>query len=295
MDDRAILPPNGMRLAILGSRSASGWQKPQAGSSTCLRPWRVRSYPPSMLRLNRRDLEGALEFVHAAPSAQGSEPFPRPVIELLARLIPGESVAYHEWDLRSRYRPTVSVDVPVITMPADVVEATMHLCSTYPLSILRHSSATRPRRLSDFISLRALHRLDYYNHVLRPFAVEYQMRLWLPAPPGTSRVFYFNRRAADGDFSDRERDLLELLRPFLMVLRERFDHRETKIPIDANCLTDREAEILQWVAGGKTNQEIAAILVVSAHTVRKHLENAYAKLGVHTRTAAVARATSYQR
>jgi DNA-binding CsgD family transcriptional regulator len=42
------------------------------------------------------------------------------------------------------------------------------------------------------------------------------------------------------------------------------------------------------VARGKTNQEIAALLVVSTHTVRKHLENVYAKLGVHTRTAAAA-------
>jgi len=39
-----------------------------------------------------------------------------------------------------------------------------------------------------------------------------------------------------------------------------------------------------------TNQEIAALLLVSPHTVRTHLEHAYKKLQVHTRTAAVARA-----
>jgi len=39
-----------------------------------------------------------------------------------------------------------------------------------------------------------------------------------------------------------------------------------------------------------TNQEIAALLLVSPHTVRTHLEHAFKKLGVHTRTAAVARA-----
>ena len=52
-------------------------------------------------------------------------------------------------------------------------------------------------------------------------------------------------------------------------------------------LTPREQEILAWVAEGKTNPEIAEILWVSTSTVRKHLENIYAKLGVHTRTAAV--------
>jgi DNA-binding CsgD family transcriptional regulator len=43
-----------------------------------------------------------------------------------------------------------------------------------------------------------------------------------------------------------------------------------------------------WVARGYTNDEVARALWISPGTVRKHLENAYAKLGVSTRTAAVA-------
>jgi DNA-binding CsgD family transcriptional regulator len=101
--------------------------------------------------------------------------------------------------------------------------------------------------------------------------------------------FYFSRRRADGDFTERDRDLLELLRPFLVALRERFDAR-VAYEVNGNGLTNREAEILAWVARGKTNQEIAALLVVSPHTVRKHLEHAFKKLRVHTRTAAIARA-----
>jgi DNA-binding CsgD family transcriptional regulator len=54
-------------------------------------------------------------------------------------------------------------------------------------------------------------------------------------------------------------------------------------------LTKREREILAWVARGKTNPEIAELLWVAPGTVRKHLENVYAKLGVNTRTAAVTR------
>jgi DNA-binding CsgD family transcriptional regulator len=53
-------------------------------------------------------------------------------------------------------------------------------------------------------------------------------------------------------------------------------------------LTAREREVLTWVARGKTNPEIAELLWVAPSTVRKHLENVYAKLGVKTRTAAVA-------
>lgn len=252
----------------------------------------VRRIVFTVVRLSRRDLEGALDFVHAASSAQGTEPFPRPVVESLARLVPGEAVAYYEWNLASHITPNVAVESPAISAPPDVAEARSELCATYPLSIMRLSSATRPCRLSDFISRRALHRLEYYDYVLRPFGIEYQMRLWLPPSPGISRVFSFNRRRADGDFSDRDASLLGLLRPFLIAMHDRFELREARISLEASGLTAREREILQWVARGKTNQEIAALLVVSAHTVRKHLENIYAKLGVHTRTAAVARASA---
>jgi DNA-binding CsgD family transcriptional regulator len=54
-------------------------------------------------------------------------------------------------------------------------------------------------------------------------------------------------------------------------------------------LTPRERQILAWVARGKTNSEIAEILWIAPTTVRRHLENIYAKLGVHTRTAAATR------
>jgi DNA-binding CsgD family transcriptional regulator len=54
-------------------------------------------------------------------------------------------------------------------------------------------------------------------------------------------------------------------------------------------LTSRERDVLSWVARGKTNAEIAELLWLAPSTVRKHLENVYAKLGVSTRTAAVAR------
>lgn len=246
-----------------------------------------------MVRLSQRELRGALEFVHAASSACGSEPFPRPVVESLARLVPGESVSYYEWSLRWPYSQTAAVEVPTLATPADVVEATRHLCATYPLSNLHLRTATQACRLSDFVPLRALHRLEYYDYVLRPFGIEHQMRLWLPAPGETARVFYFSRRGADGDFDDGNRGLIELLRPFLVALRERFDLRKAAAPLASNGLTEREAEILGWVARGKTNQEIAAMLVVSPHTVRKHLENVFAKLGVHTRTAAVASAFAH--
>ena len=54
-------------------------------------------------------------------------------------------------------------------------------------------------------------------------------------------------------------------------------------------LTQREYQVVLLVAEGLTNAEIAGRLWISPGTVRRHLENTFAKLGVHTRTAAVAR------
>ena len=51
-------------------------------------------------------------------------------------------------------------------------------------------------------------------------------------------------------------------------------------------LTLREREVLRWLARGKSNAEIGAILGISAATVGKHLEHIYPKLGVENRTAA---------
>jgi LuxR family transcriptional regulator, maltose regulon positive regulatory protein len=53
-------------------------------------------------------------------------------------------------------------------------------------------------------------------------------------------------------------------------------------------LTDREAEVLGLLTQGHTNLEIAAALVVSVHTVERHLQNAYRKVGVRNRADAAA-------
>ena len=60
------------------------------------------------------------------------------------------------------------------------------------------------------------------------------------------------------------------------------------------ALTPREAEVLSWLAKGKTNRDIADILGMSPRTVNKHLEHIFEKLGVETRTAAVALAGQMQ-
>src|SRR5678815_1760288 len=70
-------------------------------------------------------------------------------------------------------------------------------------------------------------------------------------------------------------------------LQPNFDSPE---PLHALGLTPRVAEVLLWVAQGKTNGDIATILGISESTVKKHMLEVFQKLGVETRSAASLRA-----
>jgi len=74
-------------------------------------------------------------------------------------------------------------------------------------------------------------------------------------------------------------------------LSESLQGREADILRSALQLTQREAEVLLWIAHGKPNRDISEILNISPRTVNKHLEQVFAKLGVENRAAAAAIAT----
>jgi NarL family two-component system response regulator LiaR len=63
--------------------------------------------------------------------------------------------------------------------------------------------------------------------------------------------------------------------------------REVPAPRLPEPLTERETEVLQQLAQGKSNKEIAAALVIAEKTVRTHVSSILAKLGVTSRTQAV--------
>jgi DNA-binding NarL/FixJ family response regulator len=74
-----------------------------------------------------------------------------------------------------------------------------------------------------------------------------------------------------------------LLRVVELDADQDLDRLHARLP-----LTRREAEVLVWLSRGKSNRDIAQILDVSFRTINKHLEQIYPKLGVETRTSAVA-------
>jgi DNA-binding NarL/FixJ family response regulator len=68
---------------------------------------------------------------------------------------------------------------------------------------------------------------------------------------------------------------------------------DTQAFVQHFSVTGREADVLLWIANGKTNREIGQILDMSPRTVNKHLEQVFKKLGVENRTSAAAIAIKY--
>ncbi len=117
-----------------------------------------------------------------------------------------------------------------------------------------------PGALASWVAARAREPADGVPEPRRPLVVE----------RGDRRLVV--RLGRDGDLT-------------LLVLEERRD-RVSPEDLLALGLTRRESEVLAWVAEGKTNAEVAAILGTRPRTVAKHLERVFRKLGVETRTAA---------
>jgi DNA-binding CsgD family transcriptional regulator len=121
------------------------------------------------------------------------------------------------------------------------------------------------------------------------------LRLWLElgAPYEAARVRVLLGRAAqalgDGDSARLELDVARACFEALGATPDLAgfgDHRPTATA--AAGLTRRELEVLRLVTTGRTNHDIATELLISDHTVRRHLQNIFHKIGVSTRAAATA-------
>jgi DNA-binding CsgD family transcriptional regulator len=244
--------------------------------------------------LGTAEVRGVLEFLEVACEVEGSDPFPDSVLAALQRLIPAEIVSYGDYDREGAgwRRPGVHWQgVPQGDLTPGIREAHLSLTHQMPHPPWARN-AGRAVRWSDLLSRRRLQRLDIYAEVGRPLGLEHTLELWILVPDGVAGGLAFDR--SERDFSERDVCVLEALRPHLVQLwRNARLHRpaaESLFTSAAGLLTPREREVLAWVARGKTNREIATVLYLAPGTVRKHLDNVYAKLDVGNRAGAVARA-----
>jgi DNA-binding CsgD family transcriptional regulator len=233
-----------------------------------------------MARLSDADVRGMLDVLGEAATIDEPSPFPEDVLESLRRLIPCDVVAYHERPYPKAGRAIVWSGEPRGRFTPEMTAAHGRLEHQDPLG-----PAPCARKFSDFLSRAEYHGLELYQEVARPLGVEDMFRLWLDPADRDARI-EFDR--SDRGFRERDRLVLDLLRPHLARLHRSALRRRQVLAAETEALTPREREVIELVADGRQNAEVAQILWISPGTVRKHLENAYEKLGVHTRAAAAA-------
>jgi DNA-binding CsgD family transcriptional regulator len=231
----------------------------------------------------------AVSLVGGLADLEHPDGFAELVLPGLDRLIGSDVLTYNE------VSPTAQVryaDYPAGALdPATqaIFEAHVH---EHPLiSHYRATGSGAAVKISDFLSQRQFHRLGLYAEFYRPIPVEHQIAISMLCPDGEVIGIALNRQRSD--FTEADRAVLGLLRAPLMgaLLRARKRQRahsaqSTAALASLAALTDREMQVLELVALGRTNAAIAHTLGVSPRTIAKHLEHIYRKLGVASRAAA---------
>lgn len=116
--------------------------------------------------------------------------------------------------------------------------------------------------------------------------ISQQLREWINHKPETGRQLPLQQVTQELSV-----EMLNLIDGKEYLLRLTNPHKpadDTQSLKQQFSVTGREADVLLWIANGKTNREIGQILEMSPRTVNKHLEQIFKKLGVENRTSAAA-------
>lgn len=240
----------------------------------------------------------------------------------LHRLAPGDYVSYNEIEL-SRGSSVWAVHRPSSEVAVALLGVFARLAAEHPVIAAWRLSKAPPAALrwSDVTSAGALRRLPLYNEYFRPLGIRHQLTVPLSTSADVVVCLACNRSGSD--FTDRERRVAEAIRPHAaqalqnirtftrlreaLAAGDRIDsppargtipvrRRRTRLQAWSNFgLTEREVQVLQWIARGKSNAAIGDILGIKQRTVAKHLEHIFLGLDVDSRTAAAAKACRVMR
>ena len=250
-----------------------------------------------MTRLSRSDLEAVLDFAgEAAIAAREPKRQDERLLARIACLVESDMIRYCRVDASHRPQDVTVLGEPEPEPPAsdELLEALSSEENAYNVHAARtghqHFSATR---LFDVVERGAFRRTKLFQ--LIPFAEASSVQMRMPGHGGS--LWKLEVLQPDGEFTDRQLSLLDAVRPWLELYEERrvlTTHVEAirAAPVNqdgAARLSEREHQVLDRLAEGASNQDIADALYISPGTVRKHLQNIYAKLEVTSRTAALAR------
>lgn len=213
------------------------------------------------------------------------------VMETTAELIDNDEAGFNEVDLDTGH---ARVDVyPRFTIPPQLQAQLLGAIAEHPaLAAMDRNGCTWPLRLSDLVPFDRFAHTRAYAVMFEPRGLRHQLVVPLRVTAGGRTGMAYSLNRGDRDFTDAELWMAAALQP---VLAAHHATRKARRPSDEHThaaaafrLTRRELEILSLISSGMTAVAIGHALRISPRTVRKHLENTYAKLGIHDRLHAVA-------
>jgi DNA-binding CsgD family transcriptional regulator len=237
------------------------------------------------------DLLGVVELAH--PAAE-DDIFYADVLEGLRQLIPCDDIWFQLMDVHQQRIRVLAVNDDG-TFREEHVGRTDESLDLFWQEFWEEDGCAGPLVTGDYSTLiQQAERWGsraFVNTPIGSLEPDLTDEILLPMTPlaGTDRRLLLTREGASPLFSDREKAMLTLVRPHLAELHAR---RDRELRGEPN-LTPRQWEVLRQVASGAGNTQIARGLGVSEATVRKHLENVFLRLGVQSRTEAVARVLAF--
>ncbi len=257
--------------------------------------------------------DAVLDRLDALARQQGSREMLRTVeaLRALAALLRGDKATASAW-AQDRSMPPIVVGKPLESLiwarcklaegaPAALEQAHAGLEKLAAASIQRHDAAfhleaTVLQALAAYAQGREAESLALLGPAVNLAAAQRAPLLFMGHRAAMTRLLH--RLAATPTFADAACAMLDLIGAAdSTVDSDAAPANERHQPAAATsalpggeALTRRELQIVELLAQRLSNEEIAAGLMISPHTVRNHLANLYAKLGVTSRRAAVAQA-----
>ena len=211
--------------------------------------------------------------------------------EFIGELVGKEFVAFGSLELATM-KLDIGFDHPVPEF-SRAMAAFGQMMMQYPL--YRWDPAVnggKPFYRSDFFTAREFRELDIYRDCMRLLPSDNHCAIHVPS--GADEIAFFGvERWRGPDFSSRDRAVIAFAQQHLANARQlaKLKAEDDMTGADAKLLaqaglTPREADVLAWVAEGKTNVEIATILRINAQTVKDHVSAIFLKTGSPNRLAA---------
>jgi DNA-binding CsgD family transcriptional regulator len=214
---------------------------------------------------------------------------PRQIAELIVSTIPCDQVLYTHLDYEHGHANVSDELHDHKIVGADLL---LTVRGSHPAvnSFVVDPTDITPRRISDTISQFDWEHSPAYNDVFRPYKARFQLSIVTSLdPPHSGRGWALTRTLSD--FTDDDVETARYLLPAIAIATRRMV-AIGPIADEKPVLTDRERAILSRIAEGWTARHIAYELAISEGTVRKHLQNAYRKLGSSDRLMATRRAAA---